>query len=247
MPIHDWSRVSAGTFHVLHNSWITHLMEALNDDLLPENYYAIAEQRARQIHADVLTLTSGESPPRSGASSGALAVAETPPRTALHEVEQEAGNPRSTRRTLTIRHASNRQIAALLEIVSLANKDRAQNVENFVDKSVSALAQGIHCVVLDLHPPGPHDPAGMHGAIWEELTGKTYSPPAGKPLIAASYVAGAIPETYADPLAAGDVLPATPLFLESELYVPLPLEATYNQAFRGMARIWRDALRDNNS
>lgn len=31
MPMHDWTRVSAGTLHAFHNAWITHIQEALND------------------------------------------------------------------------------------------------------------------------------------------------------------------------------------------------------------------------
>ena len=30
MPVHDWTRVQAGTFHHFHCAWITHLAEALN-------------------------------------------------------------------------------------------------------------------------------------------------------------------------------------------------------------------------
>ena len=36
MPVHDWSRVEAGTFHAFHGCWITHLMGALNNGILPE-------------------------------------------------------------------------------------------------------------------------------------------------------------------------------------------------------------------
>ncbi len=42
MPIHDWTRVSAGTIHHFHTMWITHVSEALNAGLLPEGYYALA-------------------------------------------------------------------------------------------------------------------------------------------------------------------------------------------------------------
>jgi hypothetical protein len=34
MPIHDWTRVDAGTFHDFHQAWITHLKETLNDGVL---------------------------------------------------------------------------------------------------------------------------------------------------------------------------------------------------------------------
>ena len=34
MPVHDWTRVSPGTFHDFHGRWITHLSESLNAGLL---------------------------------------------------------------------------------------------------------------------------------------------------------------------------------------------------------------------
>src|ERR1700686_2693078 len=43
MPIHDWTRVGAGTFHAFHHAWIAHLMEALNEGMLPPDYYALTE------------------------------------------------------------------------------------------------------------------------------------------------------------------------------------------------------------
>jgi hypothetical protein len=46
MPVHDWTRVDAGTFHAFHTSWLAHLMEALNAGLLPRGYYALSEQVA---------------------------------------------------------------------------------------------------------------------------------------------------------------------------------------------------------
>src|SRR5436189_43098 len=108
MPLHDWSRVDAGTFHDFHLSWIVHLKETLNGGLLPQGYYAFSE-----------------------------------------------------RRTLTIRHVSGHRIVALLEIVSPANKDRRQHVDDFVAKVTSALDQGIQVTVGDLFVPGPYDPLGM--------------------------------------------------------------------------------------
>lgn len=40
MPVHDWTRVSAGTFHDFHNRLIAHLTEALNTGLLEPAYDA---------------------------------------------------------------------------------------------------------------------------------------------------------------------------------------------------------------
>lgn len=44
MPVHDWTKVDAATFHALHVLWIGKLMEALNQGVLPKGYYAMAEQ-----------------------------------------------------------------------------------------------------------------------------------------------------------------------------------------------------------
>ena len=51
MPVHDWTRVEAGTFHDFHHSWIEELKRALNAGLLPLAYYAQAEQRAGWLWA----------------------------------------------------------------------------------------------------------------------------------------------------------------------------------------------------
>lgn len=46
MPLHDWTLVSAGTYHGFHTAWITELARALNNGLLPEPFYAESEQIA---------------------------------------------------------------------------------------------------------------------------------------------------------------------------------------------------------
>jgi hypothetical protein len=56
MPVHDWTRVDAGTFHAFHTAWITHLSETLNGGVLPSGYYAMPEQHAGRWIPDVLTL-----------------------------------------------------------------------------------------------------------------------------------------------------------------------------------------------
>lgn len=146
MPIHDWTRVRAGTFHDFHSGWIIHLKETLNRGLLPEGYYALAEQQAGEIQSDVLTLhTSNGVPFPSATASGGLAIAEAPPQVSLRMVPDEAATYRLSRRTLTIRHSSDHRIVALLEIVSPSNKDRDLSVEQFADKALAAIRQG--CLV----------------------------------------------------------------------------------------------------
>src|SRR3954467_10681599 len=100
MPVHDWTRVQAGALHDFHCAWITHLKEALNDGLLPEGYYALAEQHAGQLIADVLTLRLPDPLPDPPMRGGGLGVAEAPPRVARRLVASPEATYRMTRRTL---------------------------------------------------------------------------------------------------------------------------------------------------
>src|SRR5687767_3581875 len=106
MPVHDWKRVDAGTFHDFHSAWIIHLKETLNAGLLPEGYYAMAEQHAGRTIADVLTLQEkdSETGPAPAKEAGAVAVAETPPKVSRKLVASPYS--RATQRTLVIRHVS---------------------------------------------------------------------------------------------------------------------------------------------
>src|SRR5438552_2483096 len=163
MPVHDWTSVEAGIFHAFHVAWIPELQKALNGGLLPEGYYALAEQHAGRAIADVLTLHASAAPiaplgaplPLPPASGGTV-VAEAPPRVRRKQTVEQAALSR--RRTLAIRHVSGHRLIALVEIVSPANKDRARHALEFAAKAVSALDAGVHLLLVDLLPPGPYDP-----------------------------------------------------------------------------------------
>ena len=85
MPIHDWKRMSAGTFHDFHCRWIVKLSDALNEGLLPPGYYSMAEQLASGLGSNVITLQSSgtnmENRP-SGGTAAVLAAPVNPPRPA---------------------------------------------------------------------------------------------------------------------------------------------------------------------
>jgi hypothetical protein len=53
MPIHDWTRVPAGTYHFFHQRWIQDLAAALNAGLLPDGYFAMSEVDANEPIPDV--------------------------------------------------------------------------------------------------------------------------------------------------------------------------------------------------
>jgi hypothetical protein len=150
----------------------------------------------------------------------------------------------SHRRSVAIRHVSGHRLVALMEIVSPANKDRAEHVEEFATKAASVLHQAAHLLLVDLFPPGPHDPHGMHDAVRQRLqdSEEPYALPADAPLTLAAYVSGPQVQVYLQHLAAGATLPEMPLFLRPDRYVNLPLESSYLAAYRGMPAFWREVL-----
>src|SRR5438132_2170379 len=95
MPIHDWTRVDAGTFHAFHTRWISELMKVLNAGLLPPGYYALAEQVATRMQTDVLTLRAPVPPlPRGTPVNGGVVVAEAPPPVRLCARPEPSRKPR---------------------------------------------------------------------------------------------------------------------------------------------------------
>ncbi len=241
MPIHDWTRIEAGIFHSFHVTWIGEINKALNSGLLPGEYYALAEQHAGFGIADVLTLHKGQQESDSSAGGG-LAIATAPPRVSRHETIEQA--TRSLRRTLTVRHVSDDRLVALLEIISPANKDRRQSVDDFVAKACDALDAGVHLLMIDLFPPGASDPDGLHAAIIRRLqrSDEVYDLPTDKPLTFASYAAGEPIEVYLENLAVGSPVPDMPLFLTSDRYVTAPLRSTYDTAYVSFPAKYRQIL-----
>src|SRR5262249_5369563 len=142
-------------------------------------------------------------------------------------------------RRLVIRHASGHRIVAIVEIVSPGNKGSQHAFDSLLAKSLAALDQGIHLMLIDLLPPSRPDPRGIDSALWERLTGETYQPPVGKDRTLAAYSAGSIKTAYVEPIGVGDTLTEMPLFLTGERYVNVPLEETYEAAFIGLPRIYR--------
>jgi hypothetical protein len=245
MPVHDWTRVEAGIFHAFHTAWIGEIQNALNEGLLPEGYYALAEQHLGSFVPDILTLHAPPGPVdpiRVERGEGGTAVIDAPPQVRRRQTIDPVAFTRQ--RTLAIRHISGHRVVALLEIVSPANKDRPEHVEQFVQKAVNALDAGIHLLIVDLFPPGPHDAHGMHSIIRQklDLSDEPYDLPSAEPLTLASYAVGPGVDMYLEHLAPGAPLPEMPLFLSCERYIGAPLESTYAEAYRGMPSFWRDVL-----
>jgi len=199
MPLHDWAGVPPGDYLDFRGAWLIGIKVALNDGLLPPDYFA-------------------------------LVVPTIPP-----------GGNTVGRWRVEIQRARDRHLIAVIELVSPGNKASKSAFADLVRKSVQLLRQGVHVVLIDPFPPTARDPKGIHAVVWNELTGKPFTPPSGKPLTLASYAAlgGNTFTAHVDPLAVGDRLPDVRLFLTDEYFVPTPLEATYAAAWKGFPAMLR--------
>ncbi|MBY0527774.1 MAG: hypothetical protein K2R98_30530 [Gemmataceae bacterium] len=149
-------------------------------------------------------------------------------------VEQRAGAPEhiyaARANRIVVKHHLGRTIA-VIEIMSPGNKDSRAALRDFVEKTIDFLRAGIHVFIVDLFPPSPRAPFGIHKAIWDEIVEEDFVFPAGKDRILASYQTGAERTAYVEPVAVGDRLPDMPLFLSQALHVMVPLEPTYLAAW----------------
>jgi hypothetical protein len=118
-------------------------------------------------------------------------------------------------------------VVAVVEIVSPGNKASRAEFRSFVQKSVDLIQQGVHLLVVDLFPPGPRDPQGVHKVLWDEFLEEELELPSDQPLTLASYDAGPPRMAYVEFVGVGEALPNMPLFLKPGFYVRAPLEATY--------------------
>ena len=246
MPLHDWSRVVAGTFHDFHYVWVAELRNRLNHGLLPEGFYAQAEQVTGASVPDVLTLHDASDESGTDAvgefqpGSHMVAVVENPPKVWLTQHAEErlyAGK----RNQIVIRHRTGDRIVALIDVVSPGNKQSIQELQRLLEKVDLALASGVHALLLDLHPPGTHDPRGIHVALWEYAFGPVTQLAEPPRATLASYRAD--PETiataYVQPVSLGETLPDMPLFLHPDWYINLPIEETYQRAWNEFPDRWK--------
>jgi hypothetical protein len=225
MPVHDWTKVSDGTFHDFHYSWVLEIKRALKRAPLPPGYYVMVEQIGGDLGApDVLThQTAGPESEHARATITRDSYARL-------------------QRMVVIRHTSDDRIVAMIEVLSAGNKSSRHAIRSFLDKAVAALDHGIHLLLVDVHPPGPRDPHGIHRALLNEIGTEDYVLSSERPLTVAAYIGGPVVEAFVEHFAIGDPIPEMPLFLTRENYVRVPLEAAYMAAWEDVPPQYQEAL-----
>jgi Protein of unknown function (DUF4058) len=224
MPIHDWTRVPAGTYHFFHQRWVQDIAAALNAGGLPPGFFAMSEVDAKGPIPDVLALKARPPMPPNG--PGGVAVLDHPPRTRI--VSRAENTARYARRAdrLCI-YLPQRELVAVIEIVSPGNKDNTNRLKTFVRKAGRLLRHGVHLLIVDLFPPSVRDPHGIDKAIWDQFKEEPFELPPDQRLTLAVYAAGSEKVAYVENMAVGDPLADLPIFLTPDQYVLCPLEASY--------------------
>lgn len=228
MPIHDWTRVDANLFHDFRQTWTIGIRNRLNGGLLPNGFSALVEQHAGGLVPDVIALQSTRFSPDDQLVGGAVVVDAPPSARLVRRAEQEHSAARANR--IVIRHALG-QVVSIIEVVSPGNKSSRSALRSFIAKTTEFLRQGVNVLVVDLFPPSVRDPQGIHKAIWDEFQDEPFSLPADKPLTLAAYVADFPKVAYLDFVGVGDSLPAMPAYIRPDAFVPVPLEATYQDTW----------------
>lgn len=253
MPLHDWSRVESGIFHDFHTVWIAEIRNKLNAGLLPQDYYALAEQHAGDYVADVLALHLPPTPEEisrfdltTEETGGGTALAEAPPKIFQHEkIEMQIID---MQRFLSIRHLSSHRVVALLDIVSPGNKNHQARYDAFVHKTVDAVRRRVNVLLVDVQQTGKFDQDGINASIRNMLSPHS-TPIIDKPRH--STLASYCPDPprsvdiYVEHVAPEMPFPDMPIFLNPDRYVNVPLEATSQEAWKGMPSFWRNVVLGN--
>ncbi|WP_145266288.1 DUF4058 family protein [Tautonia plasticadhaerens] len=146
-------------------------------------------------------------------------------------------------KSVVVRLESDHRVVTMVELVSPGNKASRYAIDQFAAKARQAMQDGVHLLIVDLFPPGPRDPGGLHRLIWDEGDRGGFTLPPDEPLACISYIGGPVPQLFLEPMAVGRPLPEEmPLFLDPGHYVSVPIEATYRAAFDAVPEVWRDAL-----
>ena len=219
-----------------HARWANSIADALNETLLPEEYFAeIQVHIGSRVEVDVATLHEADQPPTNAQEQGggvavAPARAWAPPQAAFM---MPAVFPDSAE-VLVYHELGGPNLVAAVELVSPGNKNRADERRGFAAKCVTYLQQGVGLIVIDI-VTGRR--ANLHNELVDLMGFDRQFRVASEGLYAIAY--RPIRRTDAEridvwpaELSIGGTLPLLPLALNRGICLPLDLEQTYTDACR---------------
>src|SRR5581483_6562091 len=202
MTLHDHFRPPLSErrhWHAVHNAWATYIASELNR-LLPAGYFAEPNVQFG-VEIDVAAF---EEPDAGGPPPGGSGVwtAAPPTRTLPFSLLEDVSE------VLLFQQEGGPTLAAAVELVSPANKDRPEHREAFVSKCAAYLQQGLGLVIVDVV-------TGRRANLHRELVARLH-PAAGAPSECDLYAVAYRPvrqggepalELWEEPLALGNPLP----------------------------------------
>jgi len=217
-----------------HHSWATFIAQQLNDQVLPPEYYAESEiSVGPELEVDVATMqyTQGSSP------NDEQATAVWSPSKPQISVDVEFARL-DTYEVRVYQELGGAELRAAIELISPANKDRPGSRRTFAAKCAGYLKHGISVVIIDVVTSRS---ANLHAELMEVL--EVDAPEAAwqsdSKLYTVAYRAATTRghphlEAWPETLAIGEPLPVMPLWLCTELCIPVALEDSYQTTCRSL-------------
>ncbi len=226
MPLHDWSKLPE--WDGVHQLWIVELYRDIKSKLPPGYRAGMATVPSLTVgfpatHPDVSVQRNGPNP------APLLPADISPDDLSAFDTEVTISTLDSSK-AIEVFH--DRDLVAVLELISPRNKYRLSTRTGTVDKIVGYLSLGIHVMYVDVHAR-PYE-FSLADAIAKSLDYPQI--PCPSPQAMAYRINWPLQEgdrTLAvrrAPLAIGQPLPSIGLPLSQTLIVPVDLEATYTRA-----------------
>jgi hypothetical protein len=215
-----------------HSAWANTMVRRLNARWLPRRYRSAPQAHlGALVEVDVATFE--EDAPRTdpGGPNGGVATAVWAPSRPAQSLA--VGFPaQDVFEVRVYDERRGRRLVAAVELVSPRNKDRPESREAFAIKCAAYLQQDVSLVIVDVVTERR---ANLHLQLMELL--QVPAPAVAldaTPLYAVAYRTTKEQETWRmdiwpEQLALGALLPTLPLWLASNLAVPLELELTYEE------------------
>lgn len=213
-----------------HSAWATALVDALNEDLLPDGYFA-EEMITVGGRVEIDVATWEESPDTNGNGVAVAPKTWAPP---TPTVTMPVVFPDSFSVQI-YRSEGGPTLVAAIELVSPANKDRDTHRQAFAVKCANYLHQGVGLVVIDIVTSRQFN---LHNPIVQLVSQSSAYRMADDVFL---YTVAYRPLTrenraeidlWQQPLALARPLPTMPLALSGAELVPLDLETTYDGVCR---------------
>lgn len=222
-PVHHWESFLS--------NWATRIADALNERWLPREYVAEEQTHAGgALEIDVATYERDGAAVASidGASSVGEGWSPGPPTGSGALALPDSFEVR------VLSDVGGATLVGVIELVSPGNKDRPEQRRAFATKCAGFLHQGVSVIVVDVVTTRA---ANLHDELVELLGSPALRMEPATALYAVAYrpvvrAGETAMDVWAAPCALGSPLPTLPLRLRGDLFVPVDLEATYEEACR---------------